>query len=327
MLGLSILYALGRGIPAVEGALFGIKAAVLVIVVEALRAHRPARAEDALPDRRRGGRVHRHLLSSPCRFRSSCSPRAWPAPVTSRRRAPGGRQPVAAPGALARMRRCALRDRARALVACRSRAGRRCSSAASHVLGDIGLFFSKLAVVSFGGAYALLAYMAQQAVETYQLDERAGDGRRPRPRRDDARAADPGHAVRRLPRRLSRRRAASRRSPPASLGAALTTWVTFVPPIMLIFAGAPFVEQLRANAAPVGRARRDHRGGGRRDPQPHGLVRAARALRHGDRTARRAAALVRVRPAGARPQGRRARRPRRRCWRSCCIAAWSSWCS
>src|SRR3982751_5783986 len=36
MLGLSVLYALGRGIPAVEGALFGIKAAVLVIVVEAL---------------------------------------------------------------------------------------------------------------------------------------------------------------------------------------------------------------------------------------------------------------------------------------------------
>src|SRR5438876_11915171 len=36
MLALSALYALGRGIPAVEGALFGIKAAVLVIVVEAL---------------------------------------------------------------------------------------------------------------------------------------------------------------------------------------------------------------------------------------------------------------------------------------------------
>jgi len=31
------------------------------------------------------------------------------------------------------------------------------------------------------------------------------------------------------------------------LGAALTTWVTFVPPMMLIFAGAPFVEQLRSN--------------------------------------------------------------------------------
>jgi chromate transporter len=33
----------------------------------------------------------------------------------------------------------------------------------------------------------------------------------------------------------------------AVLGSALTTWVTFVPPMMLIFAGAPFVEQLRSN--------------------------------------------------------------------------------
>ena len=33
---------------------------------------------------------------------------------------------------------------------------------------SIGVFFSKLAVVSFGGAYALLAYMAQEAVETYR---------------------------------------------------------------------------------------------------------------------------------------------------------------
>jgi chromate transporter len=33
----------------------------------------------------------------------------------------------------------------------------------------------------------------------------------------------------------------------AVLGSALTTWVTFVPPMLLIFAGAPFVEQLRAN--------------------------------------------------------------------------------
>src|SRR6185437_7469414 len=36
MLALSLLYALGQGVPAIDGALFGIKAAVLVIVVEAL---------------------------------------------------------------------------------------------------------------------------------------------------------------------------------------------------------------------------------------------------------------------------------------------------
>ena len=85
----------------------------------------------------------------------------------------------------------------------------------SHVLTSIGLFFSKLAVVSFGGAYALLAYMAQQAVCDLRLDDRAGNGRRPRPRGNDARAADPGDAVRRLPRGFRDPRR-SHRSPPAS---------------------------------------------------------------------------------------------------------------
>src|SRR3546814_8913652 len=37
----------------------------------------------------------------------------------------------------------------------------------NHVLWDIGAFFSKLAVVTFGGAYAVLAYMAQEAVQSY----------------------------------------------------------------------------------------------------------------------------------------------------------------
>src|SRR6185312_10621523 len=37
----------------------------------------------------------------------------------------------------------------------------------AHVTTDLALFFSKLAVVTFGGAYSVLAYMAQQAVATY----------------------------------------------------------------------------------------------------------------------------------------------------------------
>ena len=99
----------------------------------------------------------------------------------------------------------------------------------------------------------------------------------------------------------------------AVLGSALATWVTFVPPMLLIFAGAPFVEQLRANkrlsgalaaitAAVVGVILNLTR-----------LVRAARAVPLGDRDARRPAAVVRVRPLGnglesrvARAGGRRA---------------------
>ena len=69
MLGLSLLYALGRGVPLIDGALFGIKAAVLVIVVEALIAHRQARAQDRAADRARRRWPSSASSSWRCRFR------------------------------------------------------------------------------------------------------------------------------------------------------------------------------------------------------------------------------------------------------------------
>ncbi|HEX6528209.1 MAG TPA: chromate transporter, partial [Burkholderiales bacterium] len=117
---------------------------------------------------------------------------------------------------------------------------------ADHVFTDIGLFFSKLAVVSFGGAYALMAYMAQQAVETY--------GWMSAPEMVDGLGLAetlPGPLIKvtQFVGFLAAWRSPEPFSPLTSavLGSALTTWVTFVPPILLIFAGAPFVEQLRAN--------------------------------------------------------------------------------
>src|SRR5438105_2714744 len=116
----------------------------------------------------------------------------------------------------------------------------------NHVLADIGLFFSKLAVVSFGGAYALLAYMAQQAVESYHWMSA--------PEMVDGLGlaeTTPGPLI--LVTQFVGFLAGYRDPAPfAPLGAgiaaaALTTWVTFVPPIVLIFAGAAFVEQLRSN--------------------------------------------------------------------------------
>ena len=71
------------------------------------------------------------------------------------------------------------------------------------VFTEIAIFFSQIAVVTFGGAYAVLAYVAQQAVEALRLAHAARDARRPRHGRDDAGPADPGGAVRRLPRRLA----------------------------------------------------------------------------------------------------------------------------
>jgi chromate transporter len=115
-----------------------------------------------------------------------------------------------------------------------------------HVLVSIGLFFSKLAVVSFGGAYALLAYMAQQAVETYGWMT-AGE------MVDGLGLAEttPGPLI--LVTQFVGFLAAFRDAAPFSpvmagiIGAAMTTWVTFTPSMLWIFAGAPFVEQLRGN--------------------------------------------------------------------------------
>ena len=115
-----------------------------------------------------------------------------------------------------------------------------------HVLVSIGIFFSKLAVVSFGGAYALLAYMAQEAVQTY--------GWMTAPEMVDGLGlaeTTPGPLI--LVTQFVGFLAAFRDAAPFSpvtagvLGAAMTTWVTFVPSMLWIFAGAPFVEPLRAN--------------------------------------------------------------------------------
>ena len=115
-----------------------------------------------------------------------------------------------------------------------------------HVLVSIGIFFSKLAVVSFGGAYALLAYMAQEAVQTYgwMTPPEMVDGL-------GLAETTPGPLI--LVTQFVGFLAAFRDAAPFSpttagvLGAAMTTWVTFVPSMLWIFAGAPFVEPLRAN--------------------------------------------------------------------------------
>jgi chromate transporter len=108
------------------------------------------------------------------------------------------------------------------------------------------MFFSKLAVVSFGGAYALLAYMAQEAVQTY--------GWMTAPEMVDGLGlaeTTPGPLI--LVTQFVGFLAAFRDAAPFSpviagvLGAVMTTWVTFVPSMLWIFAGAPFVEPLRAN--------------------------------------------------------------------------------
>ncbi|WP_309753009.1 chromate efflux transporter [Novosphingobium sp.] len=112
-----------------------------------------------------------------------------------------------------------------------------------HVLWQIGVFFSKLAVVTFGGAYAVLAYMAQQAVGNYHWLS-AGE------MADGLGLAEttPGPLimVTQFVGYLAAFRAPAPFSPLAAglLGAALTTWVTFAPCFLWIFALAPWMERL-----------------------------------------------------------------------------------
>jgi chromate transporter len=117
-----------------------------------------------------------------------------------------------------------------------------------HVFTDIAIFFSKMAVVTFGGAYAVLAYVAQAAVETYGW-------LRPGEMLDGLGMAEttPGPLI--MVTQFVGFMGAFREPgalPPllaGMLGGILTTWVTFVPCFMWIFLGAPFVETLRGNKA------------------------------------------------------------------------------
>jgi chromate transporter len=117
-----------------------------------------------------------------------------------------------------------------------------------NVFSQIAVFFSKMAVATFGGAYAVLAYAAQQAVDTYAWV-------RPGEMLDGLGMAEttPGPlimvlqfvgfmAAYRQPGTLSPMLA-------GTLGGLLATWVTFTPCFLWIFLGAPFVETLRANKA------------------------------------------------------------------------------
>jgi chromate transporter len=117
---------------------------------------------------------------------------------------------------------------------------------ADHVLAREAGFFSRVAVVTFGGAYAVLSYVAQQAVEVYHWLA-------PGEMLDGLGLAEttPGPLI--MVTEFVGFLGAYRQSgalPPmlaGTLGAVVTTWVTFVPCFLFIFAGAPYVEYLRGH--------------------------------------------------------------------------------
>lgn len=113
-----------------------------------------------------------------------------------------------------------------------------------HVLTREGAIFGQAAVVTFGGAYAVLAYVGQRAVEELHWLH-------PGEMIDGLAMAEttPGPLIMVL--QFVGFVAAYRYAAPldpwlaAVLGACLTTWVTFVPSFAFIFIGAPYVESLR----------------------------------------------------------------------------------
>jgi chromate transporter len=120
--------------------------------------------------------------------------------------------------------------------------------APGNVYTQIATFFSTMAVVTFGGAYAVLAYVAQQGVEQYQWLQ-------PGEMLDGLGLAEttPGPLI--LVTQFVGFLGAFRQAAlepallAATLGGLLTTWVTFLPCFLWIFAGAPYVEKLRSHRA------------------------------------------------------------------------------
>jgi chromate transporter len=248
MLALSLIYVLGSGVSWVDGALFGIKAAVLVIVVEALiRIGRRALKTTLLVTLAALAFVGIFFFALPFPLilfaaaligflvaRSSPELLALKPVDGAAPKSQGGMQRVAITTAIGMVAWWTPVLLAVVLFG------------PSHVMTQIGLFFSKLAVVTFGGAYAVLAYMAQAAVETHgwMTPEQMVDGL-------GLAETTPGPLI--LVTQFVGFLAAYGNPAPFTpiaaglIAAVLTTWVTFVPSMMWIFVGAPYIEGLRSN--------------------------------------------------------------------------------
>jgi chromate transporter len=238
VLALSIAYALFGHLPLVEAAFVGIKAAVLVIVIEALL--RVARRALRRPhDWMIAAAVFVAIFFFAVPFPFVIAAAALAGYLLADRRVTPHSRTQAAPVPLAQTLRTAglwLALWIVPLLALASIFGR------DHVTTDIAIFFSKLAIVTFGGAYSVLAYMAQAAVETYGWLT-AGE------MLDGLGLAEttPGPLI--LVTEFVGFLAGYRQGGEPKLafgllGAAITLWATFTPCFLWIFVGAPYIERL-----------------------------------------------------------------------------------
>ena len=268
MLGLSILYALYRRVGLIDAVFFGVKAAVLAVVVEAvLRIGRRALKNRAMVAIAAAAFLGIYVLHVP-----------FPVIVLAAglcgwigsRRAPGlfASAGHAAKGAAPDAEGVVDRMFERGELAHADPSWRRALrvlalwlpvwlgpvlvlwliAGPSAIWTQIGGFFSLMAVVTFGGAYAVLAYVAQAAVDGFgwlapgQMVDGLGLAET---------TPGPLILVLQFVGFLAAHRAPGGLDPllAGGLGALLTVWVTFAPCFLWIFLGAPYVEALRGNRA------------------------------------------------------------------------------
>ncbi len=252
MLALTLLYVTLGAVPAVAALFLGLRCAVLVLVAEALWrvARRALRGPLAIATAL-AAFVALFALGAPfplvvlaAGLLGAALPHALAAPPPAEGRAEPALLDailLADPGRLARMAPAARRAGLIALALWLWPAALLWGDGAGppRVWGDLAWFFSRMAVVTFGGAYAVLAYVAQEAVDRYgwlsAADMLAGLG---------LAETTPGPLI--LVLQFVGFLAAHREHGIGGGigGAALTLWVTFVPCFAWIFLGAPFVERL-----------------------------------------------------------------------------------
>ena len=258
MLGLSLIYALLGSVPVIGAIFYGLKAAVLVLVVEALLRI----GKRALKGRIAWGLAATAFIAlfffgvpfpvvvlaagligfiAPGHFAGGGHGKAKdgpPALLDAVMAADPGRADRLAGGA----RRAGAISLALWLVPLAA------IMSVGGAFADIGWFFSKMAVVTFGGAYAVLAYVAQEAVTGYHWlsapEMLSGLG---------LAETTPGPLILVLQfvGFLAGFRAPGTLSGVAGgiAGSALTLWVTFVPCFAFVFIGAPWIERLQNNIA------------------------------------------------------------------------------
>lgn len=246
---LSILYAAYRDVGLVAGLFFGLKPAVMAVVFEAVVRLRRRALTDSFsivlagaaflavfalrvpfPLIVAGAALAGYLFERGRTQRVDMSPPDADAPSL----------PFPSPAAAGRTALVWLAIWAGPVVALVASLG------GDHVFARQGLFFSKAAVVTFGGAYAVLAYVAQQAVEAYQWLH-------PGEMLDGLGMAEttPGPLIQvvQFVGFMGGYRYAGGLDPLTAgiVGSIVTTWVTFAPCFLFIFVGAPYVEYLRGN--------------------------------------------------------------------------------